>query len=428
MRKALHRRTDHKDTGSSTATGKFVNSFWRGIRSRSYFRRSNPAKIDSSLKVQVPYTGGVHPVKAEDLVGYHSTDEKGNTRSIDLGTATGDELEAMAAVCQPATFGVNQSDVLDKVYRKAGEMNLARFSARLDGVASGLIDAPEMLDGQDASGRGSWLVLQSAQGYPRKEDTIGSLVVVFPIAHKGGAFTFSHGGNNWTFDSAAELATQPPRPPSHTPRSTAIAPIHRIPPIPERTFEDVLRALLADHTFLPEGGLFAYGLAHQYPMPAHGRATCTWVKGKQQPEMKTSLAFVLQMLKGSDARIRTVSQRVSLDTHVKVLYNSGENYSGGGHDVLADHVLNIEVNEEYDMNLQDEIEKMGVIFHRGEERMEYLKKKGLDRRWRTEKEKPNKALPVPWVTRITDLNHHVYGNAALFVSVPAVEEGIRSAA
>src|ERR1700761_9424078 len=41
---------------------------------------------------------------------------------------------------------------------------------------------------------------------PRSDDMIGSLVIVFPTAHEGGALTLSHGKNTWVFDSAAELA------------------------------------------------------------------------------------------------------------------------------------------------------------------------------------------------------------------------------
>ncbi|KAJ7291409.1 hypothetical protein C8J57DRAFT_1272748, partial [Mycena rebaudengoi] len=41
---------------------------------------------------------------------------------------------------------------------------------------------------------------------PRREDMIGSLVVIFPTAHAGGALTLEHDGTAWTFDSATQLA------------------------------------------------------------------------------------------------------------------------------------------------------------------------------------------------------------------------------
>lgn len=37
----------------------------------------------------------------------------------------------------------------------------------------------------------------------------GSLVIVFPTAHVGGALRLRHGGTEWTFDSATEVLNQP---------------------------------------------------------------------------------------------------------------------------------------------------------------------------------------------------------------------------
>jgi hypothetical protein len=36
----------------------------------------------------------------------------------------------------------------------------------------------------------------------------GSLVIVFPTKHEGGALTFRHGGGEWTFNSAEMVRTQ----------------------------------------------------------------------------------------------------------------------------------------------------------------------------------------------------------------------------
>ncbi|KAJ7093401.1 hypothetical protein B0H15DRAFT_905261 [Mycena belliarum] len=454
--------------------------------------------LRESLSMHVPYTGGVHPVKPEDLVVYYATDDKDNARAINLSNATEARLLEMAAACEPAPFGANQVNVLDESYRKAGKMDLSKFAARFDVVASGLLDAisPDILDGQNAAneqvlraemyklnvyGPGSFF--KAHKDTPRSEDMIGSLVVVFPTAHKGGELTLSHGQTTWTFDSAAEIAAHAP------PSAAAVAYVaffsdvthavepvleghrvtltynlflanrpthangsavgHRIPPAPEHTFQDTLHALLADSTFLPAGGLLAFGLAHQYPMPTPPKLI--WANGKHTLDMSaSSFAPVLQMLKGSDARIRTSSERAGLTTHVKMLYNSGENDCGGGHDVLADYVLDTEnVNDEH-ISLEEEIEKHGVILQRGKERMSYLSKKGLrkegyTRRYMTtdEPEKERDApVAVHWVTMITEANRvgshyvrygneaslgHVYGNAALFVSVPAVGEGVRAA-
>ncbi|KAJ7093441.1 hypothetical protein B0H15DRAFT_1020826 [Mycena belliarum] len=446
--------------------------------------------LRQALTEHVPYTGGVHPVKPETLAVYYDTRDR-NARVIDLGNAVEEHLDGLAAACKPAPFGVDQEDILDETYRKAGQLDLTEFATRIDVVASGLLDAiiPDILEGQNSASDkvlraemytlnvyGSGSFFKAHKDTPRGEDMIGSLVLVFPTAHTGGELTLSHGGNTWTFDSAAELAA---RTPASTPAvayvafysdvTHAVEPVrsghrvsitynlflvdrplpctlapaggHRTAPVQERTVEATLRALLADATFLPEGGLLAFGLAHQYPMPAPPRFT--WVEGKRVLDTSTSMVEpVLQLLKGSDARIRSAAEAAGLETRVRLLYNSGENASGGGNDVLVDHVLNMEeVNEEYDMSVKDEIEKGGLILDRGAERAEYLKAKGLDRRW-FQKHEPKGGVPVHWVTQITEANRvgtsyvafgnsaslkHVYGNAALFLSVPAMGTGVRAA-
>lgn len=51
---------------------------------------------------------------------------------IDLGNATFDELEKLTQACEPTNFGLNQEDVLDETYRKAGKLDPESFSLMLD--------------------------------------------------------------------------------------------------------------------------------------------------------------------------------------------------------------------------------------------------------------------------------------------------------
>ncbi|KAJ6513659.1 hypothetical protein C8R47DRAFT_1206964 [Mycena vitilis] len=383
---------------------------------------------------------------------YYDVAGERNAIRIDLGNATDEDLLALAAACDQATFGKDQMDVLDETYRKAGKMNLNKFAARLDVVASGLIDAisPDLLQGQDTDAKALRAELYKLNVYgpgsffkahkdtPRGETMIGSLVLIFPTEHTGGALSLEHDGVTWTFDSAAELSaagsvpgiayvafysdvTHAVEPVQTGHRVTltynlflvdhgAASTVNRVIPGPERAFENALHQLLADPTFLPTGGFLAYGLSHQYPMPTGPKR-----RGKRQNK-ESQLAPILQLLKGDDARIRTISQRVGLATHVKILYHSGQNsFDGYGLDVLADDVLNTdEVSESAGMDAQEEIEGMGVILDDAD---------------------------VHWVTGITKRNRvrssyvaygneasvkHFYGNAALFIRVPAFGKGIRS--
>ena len=49
-------------------------------------------------------------------------------RCLDLLNTSTSELELLSAACDRATFGVNQEDVLDENYRKAGKLDLEHFS------------------------------------------------------------------------------------------------------------------------------------------------------------------------------------------------------------------------------------------------------------------------------------------------------------
>ena len=64
-------------------------------------------------------------------------------RFIDFASATPEELDQLAAACQPATFGHGTEDVYDETYRKAGKMDAQNFSVPLDPVSSGLIQTIE---------------------------------------------------------------------------------------------------------------------------------------------------------------------------------------------------------------------------------------------------------------------------------------------
>ncbi|KAF7338753.1 Fe2OG dioxygenase domain-containing protein [Mycena sanguinolenta] len=457
--------------------------------------------LRSSLTVQVPYTGGVYPVKVEDLVIYYDAEGENGPRRIDLGKATEKDLAELTAACQKATFGVGGADVLDESYRKAGKMDIERFAARFD--VSGLLEtvAPEILQGQNTDedkflkpelyklnvyGPGSFF--KAHKDTPRSEDMIGSLVVVFPTIHSGGALTLEHNGKSWVFDSAAEVAAA-----SHTPSLAYVAfysdVTHAVEPVqtgyrvtltynlfladrrtttghgkrhvsgPEQAFEGALRTLLDSPTFLPAGGFLAYGLTHQYPLPAPAKPE--WDAVNRKFAMPPSrLGSVLRLLKGSDARIRTISERVGLSTHVKVLYESVsedsydiEDVVAKGTDVLADDVLNMDhVYDDGDFGLKRAMEEMGLVVQQRPERTEELRKayEAYRKQWPNDVEdeylkgadgNAGELVPMHWVTKITDLNRvnssyiaygneaqiqYVYGNAALFVQVPPIAEGIRA--
>ncbi|KAJ7790808.1 hypothetical protein B0H14DRAFT_3094621 [Mycena olivaceomarginata] len=177
---------------------------------------------DQALDVDVPYTCGVLPVADPHTLYLF----------IDFGNAQEEHLIELAAACQKATFGLNQTNVLDKTYHKADKLNLDQFSAQLDVVSSDLMDAitSDILDGQDMDADMALVaelyklnvynplvhpfILGPGSFFKAHKDTlcaenmIGSLVVVFHTPHKGGELTLVHGDNTEKFDSAVQLTTQ----------------------------------------------------------------------------------------------------------------------------------------------------------------------------------------------------------------------------
>ncbi|KAJ7291340.1 hypothetical protein C8J57DRAFT_1491833 [Mycena rebaudengoi] len=361
---------------------------------------------------------------------------------IDLGNATADDLKELSAGCQKTTFGVGQTDTLDEAYRKAGKMDLNRFAARLDVVSSGLLEAisPDILQGQNTdadnyvraemyklnvygSSSESRIVLQGPPGHSAQRGHDRLPCGHFPpTAHAGSALTLEHDGTAWTFDSATQLATAAPAPALayvafYNDVVHAVAPHRQGTGAPRRpqAFAAALRTLLADRTFLPAGGFLAYGLTHQYPMPAPPPLDPDVGRYNVVPRPTDGrLDPVLRMLKGGGARIRTVSERVGLATRV-----SGETY----HLLTGRDVLNTERLYDDDAQMVDIVERTGTVDY---EEWPYTGEEVL----------------VHWVTRIMELNHvgssylaygnepslgHVYGNAALFVRVPAFGDGVRAA-
>jgi hypothetical protein len=72
-------------------------------------------------------------------------------RRVDLATASDEELEHLSNACDPATFGVNQRDVLDESYRKAGKLDSSDFASKFFIGETDLMKVirPALLEGHD---------------------------------------------------------------------------------------------------------------------------------------------------------------------------------------------------------------------------------------------------------------------------------------
>ena len=253
----------------------------------------------------------------------------------------------------------------------------------------------------------------------------GSLVVVFPTLHEGGALSLRHHGHEWTFDSAEALATvdQPmigyvaffsdiehevaPVTSGHritltynlyfdddggpVSENDAVSK-HLIPPelqLPNQEgLREAFKALLGNPEFMADGGTLAFGLRHVYPI-------------------KGSLKHVYNVLKGSDAVMFQSMRALGFDPALYVYYgedgeNYNENYSVPPQGAMVDglmHFLN-SYYEETDMSILQEVGGIRVRQDGRELDADSVYKE-----------------PVEWVTPLTTYNRQadafaIYGNEA----------------
>ncbi|KDR77464.1 hypothetical protein GALMADRAFT_119596 [Galerina marginata CBS 339.88] len=291
-----------------------------------------------------PYCSGTATLDASTATLFYNTENK--TELLNFAHASEDQLTSLAAACQQATFGVDQKDVLDESYRKAGKLDATQFATQFSPFP-GIIDTvrESLLHGEHSEksikaeiyklnvyGLGSFF--KSHVDTPRSDTMFGSLVVVLPITHEGGSLICRHRGEECEFDTAKAVMSE------NSPqvafvaffsdvehevskvisgyrvtltynlyfvdRSAAPKAPLAVPSDPVNKLKPALLKLLASPTFLPNGGLLGFYLSHKYPFnPA-----------------TTSLASLEKHLKGNDASIRRICKALSLDVSLKAIYPS----------------------------------------------------------------------------------------------------------
>jgi hypothetical protein len=277
---------------------------------------------------------------------------------------------------------VNEKEVLDETYRKAGKMDSERFASNLDPAQTDLMNIirGHLLEGKQSTnhiiaklhklniysthvifirpqrltrslGKGSFF--KPHIDTPRGEKMFGSLVVVFPTPHEGGALFLRHRGQEWVFDSARELTTS--YPPSigyvtfFSDVEHEVAPVmsgHRVtltynlyfdngpgsskdsasehlslpPPVNKNPFRESFQGLLENPEFLANGGTLAFGLRHVYPIlerfnPSGDDDDDDY--GKKNP---TPLEPIYGALKGSDAVVYQTARALGFQPMLYMYY------------------------------------------------------------------------------------------------------------
>ncbi|KAH9919291.1 uncharacterized protein B0H18DRAFT_1196117 [Fomitopsis serialis] len=353
--------------------------------------------LRSCIYNKPPYYSGTLKLPADDFLVFYGKDDNARcgisaqmdphslthsyNRRIDLSSTTEEGVKHLAESCDAATFGMNNRDVLDESYRKAGKLDRKHFSPVFNPASTGLLRAieTELVEANDklespsiraelyklnVYGPGSFF--KAHQDTPRTTDMFGSLVIVYPTAHEGGALALRHGGKEWTFDSSKIFAQQ------EEPCLAYIAffsdiehevlevqsgyrititynlyhvssqPSLACPSVRPLTFEPALKAairrLLDDRTFLPNGGHLGFCLTHQYPV------------GNDCEVGRKPLSEVPALLRGSDAVIAKTLGALNLRYKVRVVVEetgiNTKTEDGGTMPVTAyvmfNHVIDIE--------------------------------------------------------------------------------------
>jgi hypothetical protein len=373
-------------------------------------------------------------------------------RYINFANTTPDELEQLAQACEPASFGLKQELVLDETYRKARKLDSESFASMLNPSHTDLIKIirGNLLEGLESTegikvelyklniygkclnfvkivhpylvscywlGEGSFF--KSHVDTPRSENMFGSLVVVFPTPHEGGALFLRHHGHEWIFDSAQALAAvdQPTigyvaffsdiehevAPVTSGHRITLTynlyfdddGPLykndavseHLIPPKPpnQEGFCEAFKALLGNPKFMAGGGTLVFGLRHTYPI-------------------KNGLKHVYNALKGSDAVVYQSVRALGFEPVLHVFY-SKHTPIDIAHGAIVEELIVFDDNY-YEQTIFDIVQAKGGILVRQDGRKKLGKYDGYDSK---------DFEPVEWVTPLTQYNRQEgafasYGN------------------
>ncbi|KAI0737452.1 hypothetical protein C8Q80DRAFT_323511 [Daedaleopsis nitida] len=329
------------------------------------------AHLRSTLSESLPFCCGTIHVPPPGSILFYGKEGRVANR-VDLLNASPTELANLENICDSSTFGVDQKAVLDVAYRNAGSLTKEHFAINLDVERLGLLDSirTNLSSREDERpiyaelyklnvyGKGSFF--KAHKDTPRGTTTFGSLVLIFPTAHEGGALLFRHDGHEWTFDAARTLSQAPPLP--DAPPCVAFVAFfsdvehevqrvtagHRVtltytlsftaPPPGESSVHPAapsqpavihpqsasasavqipLDALLSDGAFLPEGGTMGFGLRHLYPL-ATG------------PADENALSELEGRLKGADAALLHALTALGLTPELYTVFEDDDSFPVAG--------------------------------------------------------------------------------------------------
>ena len=194
---------------------------------------------------------------------------------------------------------------------------------------------------------------------------VGSLVIIYPIAHEGGELVLRHEDNEWKFDANSLTSAQPSPSLAYVAfysdiehevlkvtsgrRVTVTYNLYLVDPASRSkaftvtqnskgasSLQTMLRRLLNSSEFLPDGGTLGFGLAHLYPVT-----------------FNTELQEMVRYLKGKDAQVYQACQELQLQPSLQMIYDDkwSEVCSIMRDEIVQDPIYNILAEEKYESAL-----------------------------------------------------------------------------
>jgi hypothetical protein len=245
---------------------------------------------------------------------------------------------------------------------------------------------------------------------------LASLVVVFPVRHEGGSLILRHENKEWIFDAATLLLDQQLSSVAYVAfygdvdhEVSMVNDGYRVtltynlylekvqPTLPtvissiESTFYNALSSALQDPDFLSEGGLLGFGLNFMYPIDPS----------------TTYLATLERDLKGSDAMIKQVCERLGLDASLKAIYNPNDEAI-----LMLDDVFELDQHRRFE---GDEV--VDALVQDGGERIDGFSRHAKKVTWVTSLNR-NAGFQTPYVHYGNEATlSYVYGDVCLMVQV-----------
>ncbi|ESK89103.1 hypothetical protein Moror_5276 [Moniliophthora roreri MCA 2997] len=398
-------------------------------------REPHPAidRIRSAVQ-EFSFTSGAVKVPVEfcDLY-YKPNATDSNAESLNLASATAEQLTKLISVCDAAPFGRGAQTVMDESYRKALKLELAQFATPFDLAATGILHKiqQDLVDTDTAIRRpiraepyklniyDKGAFFKAHHDTPRAENMFGSLVLVFPTTHEGGNLILTEKGQRWTFDAPSLLSGSTPTSPEVAFVAFFSDTMHEVQPVTSgaritltynlyfdnivnnvgtvtsvasaaklSAVKEALKELLADPSIFKEpyeNTVLCFGLAHQYPVNRYN-----------EPDTAYKVSELSKYLKGSDALLYHVCKDLGLDTSLRIFYKESGYYED--HSYLAKGFLD-DIDGEVEGGLQELCQGMEPVY-------------GQD----------GDGTPLLWVTkrsRLTGMSSHyiAYGNEASLASV-----------